>query len=132
RHRGLDSLLPADDLDAITLLEEFVEGPLLEVPRRQAGDAAGPNVDRLDCHALTVREAKPPGDDDGLRWRDAQQTAEASARWRDAELEGSARGSHAPAPHVVGEGRHRELLRDLRLAHERSGAAAPDEVSLAC
>src|SRR5207245_10007505 len=37
---------------------------------------------------------------------------------------------HAPPADVVCEGRHRQLLRDLRLADERAGAAPAHEVAL--
>src|SRR5262249_34901792 len=38
---------------------------------------------------------------------------------------------HAAAPHVLAEGRERELLRDLRLADEGAAAVPADQVALA-
>ena len=45
----------------------------------------------------------------------------------DAEVERAAARHHAAAAHVLGEGGHRQLLGDLRLADERAAAVAADE-----
>jgi hypothetical protein len=55
---------------------------------------------------------------------------EAGSRSDGLQLERRAAGDHAPPAHVLGERRHRELLRDLRLAHEGARTAAADEVAL--
>jgi hypothetical protein len=89
------------------------------------------HVQRLDRHRLPVGEAKAAGDHDGLGRRYVHDPAQPRSRGGDAELEGAARRSHPAPAHVVGERRHRQLLRDLRLADERAGAAAADDVALA-
>ena len=69
--------------------------------------------------------------DHGLRRRHVEQPSEARARGDDAKVERPALRPQAAAPHVVGERRHRQLLRDLRLADERARAVPPNEVALA-
>ena len=60
-----------------------------------------------------------------------EEAAEPRARGNDLQLERPRGRPHPAALHVVGEGRERQLLRDLRLADERARAAAADEVALA-
>ena len=83
--------------------------------------------------AMLSPSAKPEAirDEDGLRRRDVEKPAETRSCRDDPEIERLALGSQPAAPHVVGERRHRELLGDLRLAHERAGAVSADQVALA-
>src|SRR5215831_7589734 len=53
------------------------------------------------------------------------------ARRDDTEVERTTRRHHAAAAHVLRERRHRQLLRDLRLADERPAAAPLDEQAIA-
>src|SRR5437763_9214723 len=57
--------------------------------------------------------------------------AEPCPRGHDAQLESLAARRHAARPDLVRERAHRQLLRDLRLAHERARAAPADEAALA-
>src|SRR5262249_40877077 len=66
--------------------------------------------------------------ENGLGRRDVQEPAEACPSRDGPEVERLARGPQPAAPHVVGEGRHGELLRDLRLADEGARTVAPHEV----
>ena len=62
-------------------------------------------------------------------------TCSSRPRWAPAgvhvQVERPRRGRHPTPQHVLGERRHRQLLRDLRLAHERSASVTTDEEPLA-
>jgi hypothetical protein len=49
----------------------------------------------------------------------------------DLERERLAAGAHPALAHLLAEGGHRQLLRDLRLADEGAAATAADEIALA-
>src|SRR5262249_13133893 len=120
----------ADDHDAVAVAEQLVERALLEIAGGEAGYLRGADVHGLDRHALTVRQAEPLCDENGLRRRHAQKTTETGSGRHGAEIEGLACRAQPAAPHVVGERGHRELLRDLGLAHERSRSVPANEVPL--
>src|SRR6185437_10072016 len=60
-----------------------------------------------------------------------EQPAELCARRDYLQLEGAAGRAHSAALHVLREGRHGQLLCDLRLADERAGTPAANEVAVA-
>ena len=116
---------------AMTDAVRALEGPLLEIVRRETGDVRCTNVHRLDRHALAVGEPKPIGNQNRLGRGYMEKTPEARAGRDDPKVECFALGPQSATAHVVGERRHRQLLRDLRLADERTRAVPPDEVPLA-
>src|SRR5215217_1112407 len=131
RHRRLDRLDAARDRDAVALAEQLVERAPFEVRAGEVGDDRLGHVQRLDRHRLAVGKADALSDHDPLRGRDVEEAAEARARRDDLERERPAARAHAAAAHVLGERRHRQLLRDLRLADERARAAPADEETFA-
>ena len=131
RHRRLDRLDAADDLDPVAVGEQVVERRLVEVLARQPGNEPLRDMERLDRHRLVVREPQPLRDDDPLRRRDVEAAAEVRAGVLELERERLAAGPHPAAAHLLAERRHRQLLRDLRLAHERAAAAPAHEIALA-
>jgi hypothetical protein len=130
RHGRLDRLHAARDLDPVPTGQEIVERVLVEVAPGQAGHEALGDVERLDRHRLLVGEPESRRDQHRLRRRDVEAAAEVRAGELRVERERPRAGAHPPLAHVLAERRHRQLLGDLRLAHERPGAAAPDEVAL--
>ena len=131
RHRRLDRLVPAHDRDPEPLLEDLVERLALELGSGQPGHERLTHVERLDRHRLPVGEAEATDDHHRLRRRHMQQPAQVRARRSDTQLERPASGHHPPTLHVLGERGHGQLLRDLRLAHERPAAVLSHEQSLA-
>jgi hypothetical protein len=131
RHRRLDRLDAARELDAVRLGEQLVEGAGVEIRRRQAGDERLRDVQRLDRHRHVVGEPEPRRDHDRLRRGDVQRTAEVRAGHDRRHRLRLAAGPHPASAHVLAERRHRQLLRDLRLAHEGSRAALSQQEALA-
>ena len=127
----LDGLEAGDDLDPVALVEQLVERMLLEVAGAEVGDERLSDVEGLDRHRLAIGEPQARRDDDGLGRRDVEDPPQPRAGGNASELERSAGRAHAALAHVLGEGGHRQLLRDLRLADERPGAAAAHEITLA-
>ena len=131
RHRRLDRLDPADDLDPVALGQQVVEGRAVEVLGGQAGDERLGHVQGLDRHRLVVGQPQPLRDHDPLGGRDVEAAAEIRAGVRHLERERPAPRAQPAAAHLLAERRHRQLLRDLRLADVRAAAAPADEIALA-
>ena len=131
RHRRLDRLDAARDGHAVALREQLVEGGVLEVATRQTRHERFAHVQRLDRHRRAVRQAQPRDDEDLLGRRDVQASSEVRARERLLERERLRTRFHPAAAHVLAEGRHRQLLRDLGLADEGAASASPHEEALA-
>ena len=131
RDRRLDRLDAVGDRDAVALLEQLVERRLIEVLRRQPGDQRLADVQRLDRHRRVVGEPQALRDDDPLGGRHLEAAAEPGACGRHRQRERPRARAHASPPHLLAERGHRQLLRDLRLAHERAAAAPAHQVALA-
>ena len=131
RDRRLDRLDAVGDRDAVALLEQLVERGLVEILRRQARDQRLADVQRLDRHRRLVGEPQALRDHDPLGGRDLQTAAEPRAGGGHRQRQRPRTGAHPTPPHLLAERGHRQLLGDLRLAHERAAAAPPHQVALA-
>src|SRR6476661_3797461 len=130
RHRRLHGLGGADDRDPVAVRQEVVERVLLEILRRQPGDERGDRVQQLHRHRIAVRETEALDREDLLARRDVEDAPEARAGELRAEIERPAPRRQPTCTHVVAEGRDVDSLCDLRLRHERAGAAAANEIAL--
>src|SRR5262245_6523954 len=88
-------------------------------------------MQRLDRHRLGVRQPEPLGDHHLLRRRHVQATAQIRPGGRRRQRERLAAGRHPAAAHLLAERGHCQLLRDLRLTHERAAAATAHQITLA-
>ena len=123
--------MPADDHDPVASL---AAARRTTAPRdRRALRPGRATRGRAASRSPSSRGRRGGGacDDDRLRRRDVQDAAEARAG-RDAASSSVRLAGCIPRRRMSSrERRHRQLLRDLRLAHERARAAAADEVALA-
>ena len=132
RHRRLDRLRAADDLDPVAVARA---GRRTSSPRDRARSARG-RAPRGTCSSSTAigspsARRRRLTDEHGLGRRDVQDAAEPRARRDRPELERAAARREAALAHVVAERGDRHPLRDLRLGDERARAAAARQVALA-
>src|SRR6266550_3132464 len=129
--RRLDRLHAAGDHDPEAVAQKLVERPLFEIALSQPGHERLADVERLDRHGLVVGEPEALRDDDRLRRRDVEEPPQARARRDDLQRKRPTARLHSSPAHVLGEGRHRQLLGDLRLADEGARPTTADHVALA-
>ena len=79
RHRRLDGLDPADDLDPVAVGQKVVERRAVEVLGGEARDERLRHVQGLDRHRLVVGQPEPLCDDNPLGRRHVQAPAEIGA-----------------------------------------------------
>src|SRR3954447_6174694 len=102
RHRRLDRLCAARDLDAVAVPEELVERAA-EILRLETGDERARQMERLDRHRLAVREPQTLDNQDFLGRRGVEQTAQAGACELGRHRERPASRDHPTAAHVLAE-----------------------------